>query len=107
MKQYLGLGLGVLVGTAIGAAAVSGLHAQAKLPVYLVTEIDVTNPEGYGKEYAPQAQANIKAAGGRFVALGGTGGVGARQVTALSGTPPKRATIIAWDNLEALTGQHA
>jgi uncharacterized protein (DUF1330 family) len=102
MKQYLGLGLGVLVGTAIGAAAVSVLHAQAKPPVYLVTEIDVTNPEGYGKEYAPQAQANIKAAGGRFVALGGTGGVGARQVTALSGTPPKRATIIAWDNLEAL-----
>ena len=62
MKQYLGLGLGVLVGTAIGAAAVSGLHAQAKPPVYLVTEIDVTDPEGYGKEYAPKAQANIKAA---------------------------------------------
>ena len=105
MKQYLGLGLGVLVGTVIGAAAVSGLHAQAKPPVYLVTEIDVTNPEGYGKEYAPKAQANIKAAGGRFVALGGTGGVGARQVTALSGTPPKRATIIAWDNLEFLVQQ--
>jgi hypothetical protein len=69
MKQYLGLGLGMLVGTVIGAAAVSGLHAQAKPPIYLVTEIDVTNPEGYGKEYAPKAQANIKAAGGRFVAV--------------------------------------
>jgi hypothetical protein len=29
MKQYLGLGLGMLAGTLIGAAAVSGLHAQA------------------------------------------------------------------------------
>src|SRR5262249_15723020 len=44
MKQYLGLGLALLAGTAIGAAGVSVLHAQAKPPVYLVTEIDVTNP---------------------------------------------------------------
>ena len=35
MKQYLGLGLGVLVGTVIGAAAVSGLHAQASHPSIL------------------------------------------------------------------------
>jgi len=41
------LGLGMLAGTLIGAAAVSGLHAQAKPPVYLVTEIDVTNPDAY------------------------------------------------------------
>jgi hypothetical protein len=67
MKQYFGLGLAVLVGTVIGAAAVSGLHAQAKPPVYLVTEIDVTNPEAYGREFGPKAVANIKAAGGRFL----------------------------------------
>ena len=70
MKQYLVLGVGLLAGTAIGAAAVTGLHAQAKPPVYLVTEIDVTNPEAYGKEFAPKAQATIKAAGGKFVVLG-------------------------------------
>jgi uncharacterized protein (DUF1330 family) len=102
MKQYLGLGLAMLAGTAIGAAAVSGLHAQAKPPVYLVTEIDVTNPEAYGKEFAPKAQATIKAAGGRFVAIGGAGGAGAKPVTAIAGTPPKRVVIQAWDSLEAL-----
>ena len=101
MKQYFGLGLAVLVGIVIGAAAVSGLHAQAKPPVYLVTEIDVTNPEAYGREFGPKAVANIKAAGGRFLALGGSGG-GAKQITAISGTPPKRITILAWDSLEAL-----
>jgi uncharacterized protein (DUF1330 family) len=102
MKQYFGLGLAMLAGTVIGAAAVSGLNAQAKPPVYLVTEIDVTNPEAYGKEFAPKAQAIIKAAGGRLVAIGGAGGAGSKPVTAIVGTPPKRVAIQAWDSLEAL-----
>jgi len=102
VKQYFGLGLAMLAGTAIGAAAVTGLHAQAKPPVYLITEIDVTNPEAYGTEFAPKAQATIKAAGGRFVVIGGTAGVGAKPITAMAGTPPKRLTIQAWDSMDAL-----
>jgi uncharacterized protein (DUF1330 family) len=102
MKQYLGLALGLFAGTVIGAAAVTGLHAQGKPPVYLVTEIDVTNPEAYGKEFAPKAQATIKAAGGRFIAIGGTAGAGAKPVTAMAGAPPKRVTIQVWDSVEAL-----
>jgi len=42
----------MLAGAAIGAAAVNGLHAQAKSPLYVVSEIDVTNPDAYGKEYS-------------------------------------------------------
>jgi Domain of unknown function (DUF1330) len=79
MKQYFGLGLAMLAGAALGAGAVSALHAQGKAPVYLVTEIDVSNPEAYGKEFAPKAQATIKAAGGKLVAIGGSGGAGAWQ----------------------------
>jgi hypothetical protein len=30
----------MLAGAALGAGAIQGLHAQAKPPVYLVTEID-------------------------------------------------------------------
>jgi uncharacterized protein (DUF1330 family) len=102
MKQYFGLGIGMLVGTVFGAAAVSGLHAQAKPPVYLVTEIDVTNPEAYGKEFAPLAQASIKAAGAKFLIIGGTAGAGAKPVTSIAGTAPKRVTIQVWDSLEAI-----
>ena len=40
----------MLAGMAIGGFAVQGLQAQGKAPVYLVTEIDVTNPDAYGKE---------------------------------------------------------
>ena len=32
MKQYVGLGLALLAGTVIGAAAVSGTHAQLSHP---------------------------------------------------------------------------
>jgi uncharacterized protein (DUF1330 family) len=102
MKQYFGLGLAMLAGTVIGAAAVSGLHAQAKPPVYLITEIDVTNPEAYGAEFAPKAQATIKAAGGRFVVIAGTASVGAKPITAMAGTPPKRLTIQVWDSMDAI-----
>ena len=62
MRQDCGLGLAMLVGGALGAAAITGLHAQTKPPVYLVSEIEVTNPAAYGAEFAPQAQAAIKAA---------------------------------------------
>jgi len=104
MKQYLGLGLAMLAGSVLGAAAVTGLNAQVKAPsVYLVTEIDVTNPEAYGKEFAPKAQATIKAAGGRLVAIGGAGGAGgagAKPVAAIEGTPPKRIVIQGWDSID-------
>jgi uncharacterized protein (DUF1330 family) len=91
-----------LAGTVIGAAAVSGLHAQTKSPVYLITEIDVTNPEAYGKEFAPKAQATIRAAGAKFVLIGGTGGANAKPINAIDGTPPKRITVQQWDSLDAL-----
>jgi uncharacterized protein (DUF1330 family) len=100
MKTYLTVTFAMLAGAGLGAAAVQGLHAQAKAPVYLVTEIDVTNPEAYGKEYAPKAQALIKASGGRFLAIGGTAGAGAGKVTAFDGEAPKRATVQVWDSME-------
>jgi uncharacterized protein (DUF1330 family) len=104
MKTHYTVVLSMLAGAALGGAAIQGLHAQAKPPVYLVTEIDVTNPEAYGKEFAPKAQATIKAAGGRLIAIGGTGGAGAKPVTAIAGTAPKRVAIQQWDSLEQLKG---
>jgi uncharacterized protein (DUF1330 family) len=103
VKTKYTVALSMLAGVAVGAVAIQGLHAQGKPAVYLVTEIDVTNPEAYGKEFAPKAQASIKAAGGRQIAIGGAGGAGARGITALEGTaPPKRAVIQQWDSMDAL-----
>jgi len=48
MKQYFGLGLAILAGTAIGAAAVDRLNAQATSGAYAVIEIDeFTNTDAY------------------------------------------------------------
>jgi len=102
MKSYLGLGAALLAGAALGASGISALQAQDKAPVYLVTEITVNNPEAYGKEYAPKAQASIKAAGGKQLAIGGAGGAGANKVIAVEGEPPKRAVIQIWDSLEKM-----
>jgi len=103
MKQYLGLVLGMIEGAVIGAGAVSGLNAQVKAPsVYLVTEIDVTNPDAYGKEFAPKAQASIKAAGGRLLAIGGIGGAGAKPFEIIAGTAPKRMVVQGWDSIDQI-----
>jgi uncharacterized protein (DUF1330 family) len=102
MNQYFGIGVGMLSGILIGAAAISGLHAQTKPKYYLISEIDVTNPEAYGKEFAPKAQATVKASGASFVLIGGSSGAGAKPITAFEGTPPKRITVQAWDSLDAI-----
>jgi uncharacterized protein (DUF1330 family) len=100
MNTKFKLTLAILAGVAIGAAAVNGLHAQAKAPLLLVSEIDVSNPDAYGREYATKQQALIKKSGGRFLAIGGAGGAGAGKVTALDGEAPKRSTIQLWDSME-------
>ena len=104
MKGQYAIALSVAAGFGLGAIAIESLHAQAKGPIYLVTEINVTNPDGYGKEYAPKAQASIKAAGGKQIAIGGAGGAGANKVTAVEGDAPKRVVIQVWDSLEKMQG---
>jgi uncharacterized protein (DUF1330 family) len=96
MRTRYTVTLAMLAGFGLGAVAVQGLHAQAKPPVYYVAEIEPTNLESYTKEYAPKAQAVIKAAGGRFLAAG-------QKVTAIEGDPPRpRVAIIAWDSMEQI-----
>jgi uncharacterized protein (DUF1330 family) len=102
VKTKYTVALSMLAGVAVGAVAIQGLHAQAKPPVYLVTEIDVTNPDAFGKEFAPKAQATIKAAGAKFIVIAGAGGANATPINAVVGTPPKRVTIQQWESLEAM-----
>jgi uncharacterized protein (DUF1330 family) len=96
MKAQYSVPLAMLAGIGIGAAAVQTLHAQANPPVYYIAEIDVKDVDAYTKEFAPKAQATIKAAGGRLLAAG-------QKVTAFEGDPPKpRVAIQVWDSLEKI-----
>ena len=87
MKTRYTVALSMLAGAALGAGALQGLHAQATPPIYYVAEIDVTNVDAYTKEYAPKAQALIKAHGGRILAAG-------QKVTSIEGEPPKQRVAI-------------
>ena len=98
MRTYLVVASTMLVGFGLGAVTVQGLNAQAKPPIYQITEIDVSasNVDAYTKEYAPKATALIKANGGRPLA-------GTQNVTTLEGESPKRrVAVTVWDSLEKL-----
>jgi uncharacterized protein (DUF1330 family) len=82
--------LAVALGAAFGAAAVQGLHAQAKPKAYVVWETEVIDAAAP----TPLNQAAIKAAGGRSFRT--TQG----RAVAIVGAAPKRVGIIEWDSLE-------
>jgi uncharacterized protein (DUF1330 family) len=102
MKTYHKATLAMLVGLGLCAAAVPGLHAQTKPLIYYIIEIELTNPDAYAKEFAPKAQAIIKGAGGRFLAVGGAAATGAKPLTGVEGDPPKRVVVLGWDSMEKI-----
>jgi uncharacterized protein (DUF1330 family) len=93
MNANFKLMLAVLAGAAIGAVAVQGLHAQVKPKAYIVTETEVIDAAALAA-YSPQAQAAIKAAGGRSLAPA------TEKAVALAGQAPKRVGISEWETLE-------
>jgi len=93
MKSNYRLVLALLAGTALGATAIQGLHAQAKPPAYLIFEVDVTDPALY-KTYIEHGGALLKSFGGRYLARG-------EKTDVFAGEPPKRVVgIIAFENME-------
>lgn len=95
MNSRYKLALAMIVSAALGGAAIEGLHAQAKPPVYYIGENDVSNAEGYAKEYLPLVAASIKTYGGRYVAAG--------KPVGIHGEPPQeRVIILVWENMEQL-----
>ena len=102
MKTHVTIALSMVTGIVVGAVGVQGLHAQSKPKVYLINEIDVTDPDKYGAEFTPKAQASVRSSGAQFLVIGGVGGASAKPIHAVEGTPPKRMTVQVWDSLEAI-----
>jgi uncharacterized protein (DUF1330 family) len=85
--------LAVVVGAALGAAAMEGLHAQAKPKAYTVSELETLDAAA-NDAFVPLIQAAQKAAGGRNFRTGGG------KIVAMVGAAPKRVAITEWDSLE-------
>jgi len=101
MNTRYKIGGAMLTCAALGALGSETLHGQARPPAYLIGQIDVSDPDGYAKEYLPKAREIIKAHGGRLVAAGGAAATAAR-VVAVDGEAPKRVVIYMYPSMEAL-----
>jgi uncharacterized protein (DUF1330 family) len=97
MKSNYKLAAAVIGSFVLGVGAVSVLHAQVKLPAYVVAEIDVKDQDGYAKDFLPKAQANIKEHGGKY--LGG----GLNKAISLSGSaPPNRVVLLQFADMDTV-----
>jgi uncharacterized protein (DUF1330 family) len=94
MNRLLTPGLALLAGVAIGAVAVSGLHAQGTSPgAYFIVDISaVTNPDLF-KTLLPKAGPAMAPFGGKYV-------MRTENITGLHGPPPKRFVVIAFENMD-------
>jgi uncharacterized protein (DUF1330 family) len=88
MIPHLRTGLALLAGFGLGALTVERLHAQAHPPAYVISEIEVTNPEAYAREYVPLANRALAESGQRRLASGG-------RTAALAGAPPASRVVLS------------
>ena len=91
MKTHFTVALSMITGIAIGAAAIQGVHAQAKPKAYTVTESEMLDAAAM-TAYRPLVRAASK---GRLIAGGGG------KIVAIAGAAaPKNMAINEWDSLE-------
>ena len=87
------LTLALVVGAAVGAAAVQGLHAQAKPKAYQVTELEIIDAESW-KTFVQAVRATQQQASGRNLRTAGG------KIVAFVGDPPKNVGITEFDSLD-------
>ena len=85
--------IAAVAGAALGATAIQGLHAQAKLKAYSVGEVEVTG--ALPPDYLPTVRKAIEAAHGHTLrTLNG-------RVVSIEGAPaPKNTAIVEWDSVD-------
>src|ERR1700740_849236 len=96
INRHITVGLAMVVGAAIGAAAVQTLHAQAKPPAYNVAEITIKDQDGYNKEYLPVITKALTDAGGKFIVRGG------KTISYEGAAPAPRVVVAQFENLDKL-----
>jgi uncharacterized protein (DUF1330 family) len=95
MNTRYKIALAMVVGTGLGAAAIQGLHAQAKPPTYVIVAVrSIKDADGFKTGVVDKASpAAMAAAGGHYV-------VRTQKITSLDGTPPQRFVMLAFDSVE-------
>jgi uncharacterized protein (DUF1330 family) len=92
MNSKSKLALALVVGAAVGAAAVHGLHAQTKPKAYQVTEVEIIDAEAY-KTFVQAVRTTQEQPGRILTTARG-------KVVAFVGDPPKNVAITEFDSLD-------
>ena len=88
-------GTSTLVGLVFSCLMIQQINAQPRPPVYFIVENEISDLQGYLKEYAPRARDMIRSNGGRYIAAG--------DATTFVGEPPKsRVAIFVFDDIEQI-----
>jgi uncharacterized protein (DUF1330 family) len=88
MKSTHKIAAAIVGSFVLGAGVADILHAQSRPLGFVLTEIDVKDQDGYVRDFLPKAQANIKEAGGKYLAGGFNKAIG------LIGAPPTNRVIL-------------
>jgi uncharacterized protein (DUF1330 family) len=93
MKLGYRVSLALIAGVALGAAAVTGLKAQVKPPVYVVIDIsELSDAAAFAKAAAAASPQEVASVGGRYL-------IRTMKPIALDGSaPPSRFVVIAFEN---------
>jgi uncharacterized protein (DUF1330 family) len=94
MKTRYTVALSMVAGAALGAAAVQGLHAQAKPKAYTVSESETLDATAVAPFVSAIEGAQSAAGGHSLHTRGG------RVITLDGHAAPKRVAIVEWDSLE-------
>src|SRR5262245_19701300 len=95
MQTQYAIFFAVLIGVGLGVSGVSAIRAQTKAssPAYVIAEIDVSNQEGYAKEYLPPCSRALLDNGVRYLVRGS-------KTVSIKGEVPKRIVVLFFESLE-------
>ena len=96
MNRHITVGVAMVAGAALGAAAVQTLHAQTKPPAYNIAEITIKDQDGYNKEYLPLIAKALTDAGGKFLVRGG------KTISYEGAAPAPRVVVVQFESLDKL-----
>jgi uncharacterized protein (DUF1330 family) len=94
MNTNYKIALAVLAGATLGAGAMQGLHAQAKLKAYSVSEVQQLDPTRQADDPV-KVRAEMEAAHGHSLRT-----YNGRTVSIQGSPPPQHVAIIEWDSAE-------
>lgn len=101
MKTHYVIALSMVTGVAVGAAAIQGLHAQAKPKAYVITELQTLDAVA-AKAFAPKVEALQTKAGGISFHTGG-----GKVIALEGGAAPPRVAINEWKDADAAKAFYA